>query len=100
MYAKLLLVAKSVAEYAINNARYIKDFASSDFSSGDNLVVSASEHGRGKKPSADVWRLSGTNYVKSEGYPSDGWLLSVDANGNITLSVDAGNAFSGRIIVT
>ena len=99
MYAKLLLVSKAAAKSAVESARFVKEFKASDWTAGDTLSIPASEHGQGTQPAADVWRLDGTSYTKREGYPSDGWSLTVDASGNLTLSTGAGSAFAGRIIV-
>lgn len=95
MIAKLLLLAKAAAISVVQNSRFVKEFSTSDWKSGV-LSISAAEHGKGNSPSVDVWRLGDGTYTKSEGYPSDGWALASDANGNLTLE---GQPFSGRIIV-
>lgn len=95
MIAKLLLLAKAAATSAVKSSRFIKEFSASDWKSGI-LSVSATEHGKGNSPSVDVWKLDENYYTKSEGYPSDGWSLSTDLNGNLTLE---GQPFAGRIII-
>lgn len=95
MIAKLLLLAKAAATSAVKESRFVKEFDISDWGSG-TFSVFASEHGKGASPLVDVWRLNGTSYIKSEGYPSDGWLMTTDEIGNITLS---GQAFAGKVIV-
>ena len=95
MIAKLLLLAKAAATSVVRESRFVKEFDISDWGSG-TFSVFASEHGKGSSPLVDVWRSNGTSYIKSEGYPSDGWSLSTDLNGNLTLE---GQPFAGRIII-
>lgn len=95
MIAKLLLLAKAAATSVVKESRFVKEFDISDWKSGV-LSISAEEHGKGNSPSVDVWKLDGNSYTKSEGYPSDGWSLSTDLNGNLMLE---GQPFAGRVII-
>lgn len=95
MIAKLLLLAKAAATSVVKESRFVKEFDVSDWRSG-TLSISSSEHKKGNSPLVDVWGLDGSSYIKSNGYPSDGWLIATDESGNITLS---GQAFSGRVII-
>ena len=64
------------------------------------VTVAASTHGRGMTPMADVYLLNGTVYEKSAGYPNEGWTVSVDENGDVTLTVTSAEArFAGRMLV-
>lgn len=86
---------------ALQNAekRYSMVFTTSTWS---NLAITlpASTHGCGTEPMVQVQRLNGTNYESYYGYPSDGWTVSTDTSGNITISVSSsGMEFSGRLLV-
>lgn len=66
---------------------------------GYSLTVSAADHGAGTAPMVDLWQKSGDSYLKSNGYPSTGWTVTVNSDGDVTVSVGAGGRFAGRIII-
>lgn len=78
---------------------YVATFSTSDWTS-QSITVSASTHGCGATPMVEVQVLNGTSYESYYGYPSNGWKVSLDSSGNITVSVsDSGFEFAGRIVV-
>lgn len=80
--------------------RYSYTFTTSSWTASGTqftLTLSASTHGCGADPMADVLVLNGSSYEKYYGYPSDGWTIGIDSSGNITLT--ANTKFSGKIIV-
>lgn len=62
-----------------------------------SISLPATTHGCGSDPNVDVLTASGTSYIKFYGYPSEGWKISIDSNGNITLTT--GVKFAGKIKV-
>ena len=78
--------------------QYSTTFTTSTWSSS-SITVSASTHGCGTAPLVQVQKLNGTNYELYYGYPSTGWTVSIDASGNITLSVPSGREFAGRMVI-
>ena len=101
-FARLLLVASSVAGSAVKNMKYTKTFASTDWTSGstsDTLTIAAATHGKGTDIVAQVWVKNGNDYVASSGYPSVGVSISCASTGDITISTDAGDAFDGKIVI-
>ena len=78
---------------------YVMTFTTSSWSN-QTLQVAASTHKCGTNPAVQVFVLNGSNYERYYGYPSNGWKVSIDSSGNITLSVSAsGNEFNGKIVV-
>lgn len=78
---------------------YVKTFSVSDWNS-QAVSVSASAHLRGTSPTVTVQVLNGTSYESYYGFPSEGWTVTIDASGNITLTVpQSGTEFAGRMIV-
>lgn len=99
--AKALLMAKVIGGGG-GNARYVMEFSATDWVTGttyDTLAVSKTGHGRGANPVAEVYYLSGTTYVKQTGTPQDALTVSMDTSGNITLSVETGKGFDGKLVV-
>lgn len=99
--AKALLMAKVIGGGG-GNARYVMEFSETDWVTGatyDTLTVSATDHGRGTDPMTEVYYLSGTTYVKQTGTPQDALTVSMDTSGNITLSVETGKGFDGKLVV-
>lgn len=79
---------------------YSLTFAVADWTqSGTTYSISlpSGTHGCGANPMTQVLVLNGTNYEAYHGYPSTGWKVSSDADGNITLTT--GTPFDGKIIV-
>lgn len=93
-----LLIAKAISR----RARYVMEFSATDWVTGttyDTLAVSKTDHGRGANPVTEVYFLSGTSYVKQTGTPQDALTVSMDTSGNITLSVETGKGFDGKLVV-
>lgn len=61
------------------------------------LTLLASAHGCGTEPSVQIFKKNGTAYENAYGFPSEGWKLSVNANGDITVTASA--AFDGKLVV-
>lgn len=85
--------------------RYSMAFTSANFTqSGTAYTISipASAHECGTSIDVSVWELSGTTYRKYQGFPSNGWTVSVGTTtGDVTLTVPGASArFSGKIIIT
>ncbi len=100
--AKLLLVAQAVAGGEVKKSKYVKTFAATDWTAGgtyDTLEIKESEHKRGKDPMTDIYYLSGSTYIKPFGTPQDAQTVNVDSSGNITLSVETGNGYAGKLVV-
>ena len=100
--ARLLLIANAGGSGSVGKNPYSKTFAFSDWTSDsgtDTLTISAADHGKGAELIADVWTKNGTSYEKYASYPQNGFTVSVDTDGNITLSVATGDAFDGKIVV-
>lgn len=100
--AVAILMAKAIGGSGGGNARYAMEFSTADWVTGttyDTLTVSASDHGRGLNPMTEVYYLSGTSYVKQMGTPQDAISVSTDSNGDITLSVETGKGFDGKLVV-
>jgi hypothetical protein len=80
--------------------RYVFTFATGDWTrSGSTytLTLPAATHKCGKSPAVDVFTLDGTSYKKFYGLPSGGWTISVNTDGDITLTASA--AFSGKLVI-
>lgn len=86
---------------AITNAvkKYAYAFTTSNWTGAGpyTLTLNASTHGCGTEPSVEVFKKNGTSYERYYGYPSEGWTMSVNASGNITITASA--AFDGKLIV-
>ena len=103
-YAKMLLVAKAMGGGGTPTPRdkYVSTFTASEWTSGeayDTFTVLASAHGCGNSPVVDVYEVSGSSYTKEVGTPSEAVLISVNSSGDVTISVEQGKAFSGKVIV-
>jgi hypothetical protein len=61
------------------------------------LMITEATHGCGANPAVDVYVLSGSEYIKSNGYPSDGWRISVASSGDI--SIIAAAPFAGKLVI-
>lgn len=61
------------------------------------LSLAASAHGCGTNPMVQVLTGNGSAYEAYYGYPSEGWKMSIDASGNITLTTET--PFDGEIVV-
>lgn len=63
------------------------------------ITVSAATHQRGPDATVSVLRQSTVGYSIITGTPTDGYTLSIDNSGNITLAVSASARFAGRIVI-
>lgn len=61
------------------------------------ITLAAATHKCGTHPMAQLFKKNGTNYETFYGYPSEGWKLSVDESGDITVTASA--AFDGKLVV-
>lgn len=78
---------------------YSTTFASTGWTS-QAITVTAATHGCGTAPMVQVQVLNGSNYEVYYGYPSNGWKVSINSSGDVTLSVSAsGLEFSGRLVI-
>ncbi len=99
-YAKLLLVAKAMG--GGRTPKYVSAFSDSEWIEGesfDTFTVLASAHGCGTSPVVDVYEGDGSSYTKGIGTPSEAVLISVNSSGDVTLSVEKGKAFRGKVII-
>lgn len=81
---------------------YSAAFAQNEWAeNGEVYVISvpAATHKCGKNPCVDVYALNGTDYIKFYGYPANGWTVSVNAEGDVSLSVNADGRFAGKIVI-
>jgi hypothetical protein len=62
------------------------------------LTLPASWHNRGTMISADVYMLRNGRFVKTYGYPSDGYSIEIDTTGNVIITTTV--PFSGRLVVS
>ena len=92
---------------AISNAtkRYSQTFRVQDWTTYINpsrsvIEIPASTHGCGTDPNVKVYILNGSDYEEYHGYPSKGWKVSIDADGDITLTTSVGGSFPGKIKVS
>ena len=96
---KFLTTNGSSASWGTVSANsYSTTFTTNTWSSS-KITVNASTHGCGTTPMVQVQVLNGTSYELYYGYPSTGWKVAIDSSGNITLSVQSGSEFAGRLIV-
>ena len=63
------------------------------------ITVYAATHQRGADATVSVWRESTGGYSVITGSPTDGYALSIDNNGNVTLAVSASARFAGKIVI-
>lgn len=79
--------------------KYVSTFTTASWSGSGTYTISitAATHGKGTTPMVDVQILSGSNYVKAFNYPGNGYSITIDASGNITLSTNT--TFAGRVII-
>lgn len=85
--------AEAILEYSQNpkSSKYIHSF-----SGARTVSIPASNHGR-VPPMIDIYILEGSNYVKSSGYPTDGYKVSVTSSGDITITFNT--ATTGKAII-
>lgn len=85
--------------YLVEETPYYFQFTASNWSSRA-ITVTASTHNCGTAPMVQVQVLNGTSYEMYYGYPSNGWKVSINASGDVTLSVSAsGMEFAGRLVI-
>lgn len=64
------------------------------------ITVAAADHLHGTTGNITIWRQkSGGNYEIGTGAPSDGYILSIDGSGNVTITVDSNGRFAGKIVI-
>ena len=79
---------------------YTSAFTSADWTqvgTAYSITVAESTHKCGTNPAVDVYKLVGSAYQKYYGMPSAGWTVSVNADGDITLTASA--AFGGKLVI-
>ena len=79
---------------------YTSAFTSADWTqvgTAYSITVTEFAHKCGTNPAVDVYRLVGSAYQKYYGMPSAGWTVSVNADGDVTLTASA--AFSGKLVI-
>ena len=79
---------------------YTYTFANGNWThSGTTYTITLLEttHKCGANPSVEVYKLVGSAYQQYYGMPSKGWTISVNADGDITLTASA--AFSGKLVI-
>lgn len=79
---------------------YSYSFAAADWTASGTVYtisLTASTHGCGISPMVELWKKNGSDYERVSGYPSEGWTMSVNASGDITMTASA--AFDGKLIV-
>ena len=86
--AKILELSQS----PIGGAKYVKTF-----SAVTSLSIPAAEHGCGETPWADIYFLSGSDYIKTYSYPSEGYKVTISATGDITINFSASS--TGRVVI-
>lgn len=67
------------------------------FSAQTTVSILASTHGCGIDPVVNVWITEGDNYIQTFGYPSDGYKVSCDASGNVTITFNSSS--SGKVVI-
>ena len=67
------------------------------FSAQTTVSILASTHGCGIDPVVNVWITEGDNYIQTFGYHSDGYKVSCDASGNITITFNSSS--SGKVVI-
>lgn len=67
------------------------------FKATTSISISASDHGI-SMPVIDVYVQEGSSYVKTSGYPTNGYKVTVSSAGDITVTF--GVATAGKIVVT
>ena len=61
------------------------------------VTITAATHGCGETPWVDVYILEGENYTKTQGYPTEGYKVTISATGDVTVTFTTST--SGRIII-
>lgn len=92
--SKIDTYADAILQYSQSPAssKYVQTFTSQT-----SVSIPATTHGCGETPYVDVYFLEGSNYIKTLGYPTEGYKATIDAAGNVTLSFNV--ATSGRVII-
>ena len=67
------------------------------FSAQTTVSILASTHGCGIDPVVNVWITEGDSYIQTFGYPSDGYKVSCDASGNVTITFNSSS--SGKVVI-
>lgn len=67
------------------------------FTGQTTVTITAATHGCGETPWVDVYILEGENYTKTQGYPTEGYKITITATGDVTVTFTAST--SGRIII-
>lgn len=67
------------------------------FTAQTTVTITAATHGCGETPWVDVYVLEGENYTKTLGYPTEGYKVTINATGDVTVTFTAST--SGRIII-
>ena len=67
------------------------------FSAQTTVSILASTHGCGIDPVVNVWIIEGDSYIQTFGYPSDGYKVSCDASGNVTITFNSSS--SGKVVI-
>ena len=63
------------------------------------ITIPASTHKRGSDATVFVWRVSSGGYSVIAGAPTDGYELSINSSGDVTLTVGASRRFAGKIVI-
>ena len=75
--------------------RFIKNFTPSNFSGG-TITVSEAAHDKGTSPKVQLFELQESVYVEN----TNNALCYVDIQGNVTVRVDVGAEFEGKLIIS
>lgn len=91
---------ENTIEAASQGSGFTYSFSTSSWStsSGTSTIsIPASTHGMGANFCLDVWKSSGSGYVKSSGYPDTGYSVYIDETGNVTLQTSS--IFAGKVVI-
>lgn len=83
--------AEAILAYSQKSNKYIHSFSDTT-----TVSIPASNHGR-VPPVIDVYVQEGSSYVKTSGYPTNGYKVTVSSAGDITVTFNAKT--SGRVII-
>lgn len=89
---------------ALTTVPYVMEFNATDDwtqvdTSTSGITVAASTHLRGANATAIVWRNDSGTYTRITGTPSNGYVLTQNGDGDITLRVDTASRFAGKIVI-
>lgn len=102
-YDYLAVVALAKAQgSSVAATPYSDEFVVSDWTAGDSadtLSIAATTHKKGVDITVDVFKKNGSVYEMYSGYPQNGLTVSIDSDGNVTLSTESGDAFDGKIVI-